>query len=176
MLISLTATAIDYKNLVASKSITIESERIIDLVVNVNTHITGNAELVYEDMNGTRTVYHTNETKAYITALTQAATVNYDDSYEDVTTHGAAVPLSVVKTTSLITPDAGGDGYTLADGVEGQVKYIAVKAAVGVAVITPTNLLGYTTITFAATAGLGISLKFIDGNWTCIGNNGAVLA
>ena len=65
-------------------------------------------------------------------------------SVENVTGGGA---LSLTTAVSLIsTTDA--ESYTLADGIEGQIKIITMKVDGGNATITPDNLVGYTSIRF----------------------------
>ena len=65
-------------------------------------------------------------------------------SVENVTGGGA---LSLTTAVSLIsTTDA--ETYTLADGIEGQIKIITMKVDGGNATITPDNLVGYTSIRF----------------------------
>ena len=65
-------------------------------------------------------------------------------SVENVTGGGA---LSLTTAVSLIsTTDA--EAYTLADGIEGQIKILTMKVDGGNATITPDNLVGYTSIRF----------------------------
>ena len=63
-------------------------------------------------------------------------------SVENVTGGGALSTSTVVSFIST----AGTETYTLADGVEGQQKIIIMKARVGNATVTPTNLVGYTSV------------------------------
>ena len=65
-------------------------------------------------------------------------------SVENITGGGA---LSLTTAVSLIsTTDA--ETYTLADGIEGQIKILTMKVDGGNATITPDNLVGYTSIRF----------------------------
>ena len=64
---------------------------------------------------------------------------------------------------------------TLADGKEGQEITIFCTALDTAAVITPDNLLGYTTITFNAVAD-SVGMKFIDGNWVILSGHSYVVA
>ena len=63
-------------------------------------------------------------------------------SVENVTGGGA---LSTTTVVSFIST-TGVESYTLADGVEGQQKIIIMKADGGNATVTPTNLVGYTSV------------------------------
>ncbi len=65
-------------------------------------------------------------------------------SVENVTGGGA---LSTTTGVSLIsTTDT--EEYTLADGIEGQIKILVMKVDGGNATITPDNLIGWTSIRF----------------------------
>ena len=65
-------------------------------------------------------------------------------SVENITGGGA---LSTTTAVSLIsTTDA--ETYTLADGIEGQIKIIVMKGDGGNATITPDNLVGFTAVRF----------------------------
>lgn len=72
---------------------------------------------------------------------------------------------------------AGAETATLAAGVNGQVKTFAMYAHGGNMVITVTNpgWGGAGTMTFSA-AGQACVLKYINGKWFCVGNNGVVFA
>ena len=63
---------------------------------------------------------------------------------ENVTGGGA---LSLTTAVSLITT-TGTEAYTLADGVEGQIKIISMKVDGGAATVTPDNYINGTSILF----------------------------
>ncbi len=65
-------------------------------------------------------------------------------SVENATGGGA---LSLTTAVSLITT-TGTEAYTLADGIEGQIKILSMKVDGGNATITPDNLIGWTAIRF----------------------------
>lgn len=72
--------------------------------------------------------------------------------------------------------DTGANALTLADGVEGQHKYIMqIGTSGGSGTLTPTNLAGGTTITFNA-IGDTVHLMFTNSSWYIIGSNGVVVA
>lgn len=75
--------------------------------------------------------------------------------------------------TNVIT--TGANALTLADGVQGQLKFIVMTAFVGNGTLTPTNLGGGTTLTFNAVAD-SVLLQFISTKWWVISNNSVVLA
>ena len=63
-------------------------------------------------------------------------------SVQNITGPGA---ISLTETVTLITT-TGADAYTLADGVEGQIKIISMKVDGGDAIVTPDNLVSYTSV------------------------------
>ena len=78
-------------------------------------------------------------------AITDSAACSVANYFTTLTTTAAAVP-------------------TLADGVHGQVKKIQMIVDAGNAVLTPTNLTGGTTITFADVGDVA-ELMFNSGSW-----------
>ena len=94
---------------------------------------------------------------------------------EDLADAGAA---SLTLTSSYFTT-AAGETSTLAAGVEGQVKVLAMLGDSGDMVTTVTNAgwksSGTGTITFD-TIGDAVTLMYINSKWFCIGNNGGTFA
>ena len=84
-------------------------------------------------------------------------------SVENVTGGGA---LSTTTVVSFIST-TGVESYTLADGVEGQEKIIIMKAQGGNATVTPTNLVGFTSVRLT---GVNNSFHLIYGStgWNII--------
>lgn len=78
-------------------------------------------------------------------AITDSAACSVLNYFTTLTTTAAAVP-------------------TLADGVQGQVKKIQMIVDAGDAVLTPANLTGGTTITFADVGDVA-ELMFNSGSW-----------
>lgn len=78
----------------------------------------------------------------------------------------------VVDITSAITHivTTAADALTLADGVEGQEKYIIMKTDSGDGTLTPTSYSNGTTITFAA-VGESAHLLFTNGSWHWMGGS-----
>ena len=89
---------------------------------------------------------------------------------ETIAAGGTSTALALTKTVHYIDADAGGDTFTLADGVEGQIMSIAMASATGTATITPANLRGGTSVTFNA-AGDSVMLQFIASSWNIMGGN-----
>ena len=88
------------------------------------------------------------ETKG--SALTYAeldANFTHADLYKSVQNITGPGAIDLTSGVTFITT-TGADAYTLADGVEGQVKIIIMKVDGGNATITPDNLVGWTSIRF----------------------------
>lgn len=94
---------------------------------------------------------------------------------EDLADGGAA---SLTKTASFFTT-GGAETATLAAGVEGQIKVLAMAGDGGDMVITVTNAgwksSGTGTITFND-IGDAVTCMYINSKWFVIGNNGATFA
>ena len=89
---------------------------------------------------------------------------------QTVAAGGINTVLDLIKTVHHIDAGSGGDIFTLADGVVGQIKTICMDSATGIATITPANLAGGTSITLNA-AGETVILQFVDTQWYIIGGN-----
>jgi hypothetical protein len=76
----------------------------------------------------------------------------------------------VVDITSAITHlvTNGANALTLADGVEGQLKFIVMKTDGGDGTLTPANFANGTTLTFND-VGDSIQLMFTNGSWHWMG-------
>ena len=95
----------------------------------------------------------------------------FNNSSEDLATATAA---NLAVTTSFFST-AAAETATLAAGVEGQIKVLAMRGDSGDMVITVTNAVWGSTITFTA-IGQACTLLYINAKWFCIGNNGATFA
>jgi hypothetical protein len=95
----------------------------------------------------------------------------FNNSSEDLNDTAAA---NLALTTSFFST-AAAETATLAAGVEGQIKVLAMRGDSGDMVITVTNAVWGTTITFTA-IGQACTLLYINAKWFCIGNNGATFA
>lgn len=86
---------------------------------------------------------------------------------------GAGAVDTESQTTAWST--GGAVAGTLGNGYAGQLKFIYCAEATGTGTLTPTSLLGFTTIAFTA-VGQGVTLYFNGSAWVVVGNNGATLA
>ena len=76
--------------------------------------------------------------------------------------------------TSLTTTGAS-QALTLANGTAGQVKYIVHAVDGGSAILTPTTMIGGTTITFTA-VGDSVTLVYTATGWAVVGYKGVTIA
>jgi len=87
---------------------------------------------------------------------------------------GAGAVDVISETTALTT--TGANALTLANGVDGQIKYIILDVAGGVGTLTPTTKTGFTTVTFTNAADC-VTLKFLTTRgWYVLASRGAVVA
>ncbi len=94
---------------------------------------------------------------------------------ETIVAGGTTTALNLAKSLHYIDADAGGDAFTLADGVAGQVTTILLTSSTGTATITPANLAGGTNVLLNAD-GESVILQFMDTEWFIIGGNGYVIS
>ena len=95
-----------------------------------------------------------------------------------LTGDGAANVTAPVTAFTTDTDSSGNNAITLANGTTGQLKvlYLAALGSGGqTSVITPANLLGFSTITFNAVGDAAV-LYFNGSNWIVVGSQSAVLA
>lgn len=78
--------------------------------------------------------------------------------------------LDLTKCVHDVDADAGGDTFTLANGVVGQITTVVLKTATGVATITPATFLGGTSVTLNA-AGDSVMFQYGANGWFIIGGN-----
>jgi len=95
--------------------------------------------------------------------VTGVATINGKvilSSTETIAAWWTTTALDLTKYAHNIDADAGGDIFTLADGVDWQEVFIFMKSATGTATITPATKTGFTSVTFNA-AWDSVVLKFV---------------
>lgn len=90
---------------------------------------------------------------------------------------GGAV--DITSLTTAYTSTATGNSLTLANGsAVGQVKtvvYVAQAAGADTGVLTPSNRIGYSTITFT-NVGDSVTLQYLTQGWAVVGVHGATVA
>jgi hypothetical protein len=136
-----------------------------------------NREVVINEASG-QTDFRA-ETNSYSTALL------VDASADQVQINGTPVfgltqlltGAGAVDVVSAITEivTTGAQALTLADGVEGQIKFLIMKTDGGDGTLTPTNFGSGSTLTFN-TAGDAAICLFTNGAWYLMSNQGCTLA
>jgi hypothetical protein len=91
-------------------------------------------------------------------------------STETIAAGGTSTALDLTKFVHDIDSDAGGDIFTLAAGVVGQVTTVVLKTSTGVATVTPATFLGGTSVTLNA-AGDSVTFCYGDNGWFVVGGN-----
>lgn len=105
------------------------------------------------------------------TSAAGVVSISSNGTTETIAAGGGTTALDLTKYHHDIDSDAGGDIFTLADGVQGQQTVCVMKTATGTATITPATFLGGTSVTFDA-AGDSVLLRFQDTlGWSVIGGN-----
>ena len=84
---------------------------------------------------------------------------------------GAGAVNITTSITHLVT--TGADALTLADGAEGQIKYIVMKTDGGNGTLTPAHFANGTTLTFDA-VGDSVMLLFTNGAWHWMGGQATI--
>ena len=84
-------------------------------------------------------------------------------------------PISIIKDRVNVTTTGVGDAFTLVDGTISQKLKIVHIVDGGSGILTPTTLLGYTTITFND-VGDSVELQFGTGGWAIISVFNATIA
>lgn len=115
-----------------------------------------------------------------ITAVSLTTSGILVGSHDDITADSAGVAASITTETTFVTTDGDSnlDDVTLADGTEGQIKYICCVAEGNAAdtwKITPANMIGGNQITFNG-VGEGCILKMYSTGWVVVGNNGGTIS
>ena len=90
---------------------------------------------------------------------------------ETIAGGGTSTALALTETMHYVDADAGGDIFTLANGVEGQLMFIVCASATGICTVTPATMKGGTSVTMNA-AGDTVLLAYIGTGWSVLGGNG----
>lgn len=113
-----------------------------------------------------------------INSTTGAVTV--DASFDAATVVGVqslsgAGAVNLTSTLTSLTTTGAAQALTLANGTAGQVKIIVHAVDGGSAVLTPTTMIGGTTVTFT-NVGDSATLVYTAAGWAVVGISGAVVA
>ena len=170
--VQVTVTSVGH-NLQLPSTVTVNNTGIQGLTVNV---ITGVSTIAFAAAGVYEFAFETYTNGSTITvSQTNSVLTPLNNSSEDLAAGAAA---SLLKTTSYFST-AAAETATLAAGVEGQIKTLAMYANSGNMVVTVTNAgwktSGTGTVTFD-TIGDACTLQYVNSKWFCIGNNGCTFA
>ena len=136
-----------------------------------------NREVVINEASG-QTDFRA-ETNSYSTAFLVDASadnvqINATPVFGLTQALSGAGAVDVVSAITEITT-TGADALTMADGVEGQIKFLVMVTDGGDGTLTPTNFGSGSTLTFNDAGDAAICL-FTNGNWYLLANQGCTLA
>jgi len=104
--------------------------------------------------------------------------IGLKDTAQTITGDGStSTAVTLTESTTLVNATSGAAPVTVADGADGQVKFIINKSTSGTnaVTITPASFVSGTTINIDA-PGRSVILFFKDSKWNVIGGNGHVIA
>lgn len=138
----------------------------------------GNREVVVNEGSGL--VDFRAETNTYTGALTVDASADTVDIgatplFTLTQALSGAGAVDVVSSITEITSTGASEALTLADGTEGQLKFLVHVTDGGSSILTPSNFGSGSTLTFTD-AGDAATLIFTNGSWWVVGLNGATIA
>lgn len=134
----------------------------------------GNTKIIYWKENMINREFTSSQPVATLLLNTNAINPYAPDAVPQSIT-GPGNIVGTTQTTKITT--TGADAFTLDDAVfEGQLKIIVLEQDGGNATITPTSLIGYTTITMNDVGDAVMLLGTAAGDWYCISNQGCTLA
>ena len=167
-----TLTIADGKTLTANASLTLAGTDAKTLTVSNSLTLAGT--------DGTTMTFPTTSATLARTDAANSFTGNQTIGGAVITTpdtRNGPGAVSVTTTTTAFTSTGTGDALTLADGTTGQIKtivYVAEAAGGDTGVLTPTNRIGYASITLNA-VGDSVTLQFIGTAWAVLAVNGATV-
>jgi hypothetical protein len=133
-----------------------------------------NTKIIYWKENMINREFTSTQPVTAIPANTNAINPYSPDAVPQSIT-GPGVIVATTQTTKVTT--TGADAFTLEDPLfEGQLKIILFEQDGGDATITPTSVIGYTTITMDSAGDSVILYGTAAGDWYVVSNVGCVLA
>ena len=168
----------------ASGSVTINSDLAdVDFVVSTDTVEAfrvdgGNEEVVINEASGDidfRVESNTYSAAFQVDAANDTVDIGATPLFSLTQALSGAGAVDVVSSITEITSTGASEALTLADGTEGQLKFLVHIVDGGSSVLTPTNFGSGSTLTFTD-AGDSATLIFTNGSWWVVGINGATIA
>ena len=111
-------------------------------------------------------------TNGFIGAVTGNVTGDITASVQSLSGAGA---VNITDMMTSLTTTGSSQALTLANGTEGQLKFITHTVDGGSAVLTPTTKIGFSTVTFT-NVGDSVSLIYTSAGWAVVGSKGVTIA
>ena len=92
---------------------------------------------------------------------------------QTLTGSGSTGVVNLTDTVTLLVTTGGSQAFSLADGVEGQIKIISMKTDGGSGIVTPANFVNGTTITFDDVEDT-VTLLYQSTGWVALARQNAV--
>jgi hypothetical protein len=119
--------------------------------ISIQPSGTGNLTLGAVKINGT-TLSSDDSTKITIAEATDVTGTLFSRGnvfgVQTLTGSGSTEVINLTDTVTLLVTTGGSQAFSLADGVEGQIKIISMKTDGGSGIVTPANFVNGTNITF----------------------------
>ena len=94
---------------------------------------------------------------------------------QTLTGSGSTEVVNLTDTVTLLVTTGGSQAFSLADGVEGQIKIISMKTDGGDGIVTPANFVNGTTITFNDVEDT-VTLLYQSTGWVALARQNAAFA
>ena len=94
---------------------------------------------------------------------------------QTLTGSGSTGVISMTDTLTLLITTGGSQAFSLADGVEGQIKIISMKTDGGTGIVTPANFVNGTQITFDDVQDT-ITLLYQSTGWVVLARQNALVS
>ena len=139
---------------------------------------TGNLTLGAVKINGT-TLSSDDSTKITIAEATDVTGTLFSRGnvfgVQTLTGSGSTEVVSLTDTVTLLITTGGSQAFSLADGVEGQIKIISMKTDGGTGIVTPANFVNGTQITFDDVQDT-ITLLYQSTGWVVLARQNALVS
>ena len=94
---------------------------------------------------------------------------------QTLTGSGSTEVVNLTDTVTLLVTTGGSQAFSLADGVEGQIKIISMKTDGGTGIVTPANFVNGTRVTFDDVEDT-ITLLYQSTGWVLLARQNAVVS
>ena len=146
--------------------------------ININASGTGDVVLSALRVNGT-TLDSADSTKITIAEATDVTGTLFSRGnvfgVQRLTGSGSTEVVNLTDTVTLLITTGSNQAFSLADGVEGQLKIISMVTDGGDGIVTPANFINGTNITFNDVEDT-VVLLYQSTGWVCLARQNAIFA